>query len=202
MDDIVLRGMVKWPDVPAVYGWLALNRRGQWLIKGDPIGNPAVSSINGRNYERDGAGRWFFQNGPQRVFVSLDYTPLVYRAFAPEGSGLCLEAHTGARATSLSGAWVDEDGILLVETEHGVGLIHDHDLQNMTQAFADSDGNAIDEDALVAMMERLQRGDEAPLWLRYEAALVKVEGLRSSEAPRVFGFEASPSAPEGHPECP
>jgi len=27
MDDIVIRGMLKWPDVPAVYGWLSLDRR-------------------------------------------------------------------------------------------------------------------------------------------------------------------------------
>ena len=86
MDDIVLRGMAKWPNVPAVYGWLSLNRRGQWLIKGDPITNPAVTAFIGRNYERDPGGSWFFQNGPQRVFVTLEYTPFVYRVL-PEGDG-------------------------------------------------------------------------------------------------------------------
>jgi len=33
MDEIVLRSMAKWPDVPAVYGWLALDRRGSFRIK-------------------------------------------------------------------------------------------------------------------------------------------------------------------------
>ena len=59
MDDIVLRGMAKWPDVPAVFGWLSLNRRGQWLIKGERISNPGVTAFIGRNYEHDEQGRWF-----------------------------------------------------------------------------------------------------------------------------------------------
>ena len=64
MDDSVLRGLAKWPDVPAVYGWLSLDRRGHWRIKGEHIGNPTVSAFIGRNYEYDSQGRWFFQNGP------------------------------------------------------------------------------------------------------------------------------------------
>ena len=79
MDDIVLRGMAKWPNVPAVYGWLSLDRRGQWLLQGERISNPTVTAFIGRNYERDERGCWFFQNGPQRVFVQLDYAPLVLR---------------------------------------------------------------------------------------------------------------------------
>src|SRR5690242_16508696 len=118
MDDIVLRGMAKWPNVPAVYGWLALDRRGRWLIKGDPVGNSGISAFIGRNYARDDDGRWFFQNGPQRVYVTLEYTPLIYRALEQSG-GFVLEAHTGARAAALHGAWIDEHGALIVETEHG-----------------------------------------------------------------------------------
>jgi len=56
MDDIVVRGMAKWPNVPAVYGWLSLDRRGNWLLK-DPasdsfgrIGNAALRAFIGRNY--------------------------------------------------------------------------------------------------------------------------------------------------------
>src|ERR1051326_6893112 len=29
MDEIVARSLAKWPNVPAVYGWLALDRRGK-----------------------------------------------------------------------------------------------------------------------------------------------------------------------------
>src|SRR6195256_885869 len=101
MDDIVIRGMAKWPNVPAVYGWLALDRRGQWRIKGELISNPTVTAFIGRNFERDERGCWFFQNGPQRVFVALDYAPLVLRVTGAEGSALEFEAHTGKKVAAV-----------------------------------------------------------------------------------------------------
>src|SRR5690242_19491998 len=71
MDEIVLRSMAKWPNVPDVYGWLSLDRRGNWLIKNERIGNLAFREFIGRNYQPDARGCWYFQNGPQRVFVKL-----------------------------------------------------------------------------------------------------------------------------------
>lgn len=189
---MVLRGMAKWPDVPAVYGWLTLDCRGNWLIKGETIANPAVTSFIGRNYERDGEGRWFFQNGPQRVFVSLDYTPLVYRAVNADDAPLAIEAHTGTPATSLSGAWIDDNGGLLLETELGVGIAHDHDLEKIVPAFIDANGNALPEDALDDLMQMLQEGRPAPVWLRYGESNVKVDRLRSGDVPQRFGFDARP----------
>ena len=48
MDEIVIRGMLKWPNVPSVYGWLSLDRRGSWTIKNvsgrfERIANPGVN---------------------------------------------------------------------------------------------------------------------------------------------------------------
>ena len=79
MDEIVLRALAKWPDVPDIYGWLALDRRGNWLLKGERIGNRALRDFIARNYAPDSRRCWYFQNGPQRVFVALAYTPLVVR---------------------------------------------------------------------------------------------------------------------------
>src|SRR5947207_11971409 len=76
MDELVARSLAKWPNVPAVYGWLALDRRGNWRIKGQRISNAALREFIARNYECDAQGRWFFQNGPQRVYVTLAHTPL------------------------------------------------------------------------------------------------------------------------------
>jgi hypothetical protein len=195
MDDRVLRGMAKWPDVPAVYGWLALDRRGNWLLKGEAITNTAVTTYIGRNYERDSAGRWFFQNGPQRVFVELHYTPFVYRIMNSERP-LCLETHTGARATALSGAWIDEQGAMLLETEHGIGLVDDRDLDAMLTALIDANGTALDEDVLDAAMSQFQNGEEAPLWLKLGESNVKVRAIRAADVPARFGFDARPAA--GH----
>ena len=79
MDDIVKQAMARWPNVPHVYGWLSLDRRGVWRIKNDTVTSELIAAFIGRNYASDDAGRWFFQNGPQRVFVALEYTPFIYR---------------------------------------------------------------------------------------------------------------------------
>jgi hypothetical protein len=195
MDEHVLRGMARWPDVPAVFGWLGLDRRGNWLLQGEPIANPTVTAYIGRNYERDGAGRWFFQNGPQRVYVDLEYTPFVYRALNAGGEPLRIETHTGTHAAALCGAWIDEHGALLVETEHGVGVVHDRDLEATLPALVDADGNALGEDALENAMTLMQEGHAAPAWIRLGASNVRVEPMRSTEVPKRFGYVAHPAEP-------
>jgi hypothetical protein len=185
--------MAKWPDVPAVYGWLALDRRGNWLLQGEPISSKDITAYIGRNYERDSEGRWFFQNGPQRVFVELEYTPFVYRVLNPE-SAIALEAHTGQRATALSGAWIDEQGAMLVETEHGIGLLDDRDLDTMLGALIDANGTALADDALDDVLAAVAKGEDAPLWLKVGDCNVKVRPIRSSEVAGRFGFEPRPAA--------
>ncbi len=122
MDEIVLRSMAKWPDVPDVYGWLSLDRRGNWRIKGDRIGNAALRDFISRNYTSDTRGRWYFQNGPQRVFVRLAYTPLVLH-FESEA----LFDHCG-RPFESSQAYLDEEGSVLMLGTQGIGLLDDRDL--------------------------------------------------------------------------
>ena len=57
MDAVVAQAMARWPNVPAVYGWLSLDRRGNWLIKGERIANHALREFIARNYEADENGR-------------------------------------------------------------------------------------------------------------------------------------------------
>jgi hypothetical protein len=201
MDEIVLRGMAKWPNVPAVYGWLSLDRRGQWLIKGKRITNALVTEFIGRNYARDERGCWFFQNGPQRVFVDLDYTPRVYRIVSPDRAPLALEAGAGTPVSTLDGAWIDETGAALLETEHGIGVIHDRDLDRLLPHLTDAAGAPLPEDALEERMSRLQQGREAPLWLRFHDAGVRVLPIRSEAVARRFGFRPRPEPPAGEEVC-
>ena len=122
MDDIVARSMAKWPDVPDVYGWLSLDRRGNWLIKGERIGNAAFRDFISRNYAADARGCWYFQNGPQRVFVALAYTPLVLHF-----EGEALLDHCG-RPFKPEQAYLDEEGSVLMAGKPGIGLLDDRDL--------------------------------------------------------------------------
>jgi len=125
MDEIVARSLAKWPNVPAVYGWLALDRRGNWLIKGDKIANTALREFIGRNYEADGRGRWYFQNGPQRVYVSLAYTPLVVHY---EGDRLIDQC---GREFQPSGVFQDDEGSVLFEGSGTAALLDDRDLARL-----------------------------------------------------------------------
>ena len=127
MDDAVLRSLAKWPNVPDVYGWLSLDRRGNWLLKGERIGNRALRDFISRNYAADSRGRWYFQNGPQRVFVALAYTPLVLHF-----EGAALFDHCG-RPFQCEQAFLDEEGSVLMLGNSGAGLLDDRDLA----AFAD-----------------------------------------------------------------
>jgi len=142
VDEIVARSLAKWPNVPAVYGWLSLDRRGNWLIKGERIGNAALREFIGRNYAADERGRWYFQNGPQRVYVVMAYTPLVVHY---EGDQLV--DHCG-RPFVPAVALQDDEGSVLFEGGQTVALLDDRDLAR----FADQNPSP----------EAVNRADVAP----------------------------------------
>lgn len=199
MDELVLRGMAKWPNVPSVYGWLSLDRRGHWLLKGERVTNPGITDFFGRNYSHDEQGRWFLQNGPQRVFVTLDYTPHVYRLDAAEDAAPAWTAHSGTPVTAVHGAYIDDDGLLLLDTDLGIGLVHDADLDRLLPRF--SAGMLAGEAALDATLDALQAGSNAGLLLDLGTAGIPVNPVRAAEVPSRFGFVSRPRQPEGQEEC-
>ena len=201
MDPIVSRAMAKWPNVPAVYGWLALDRRGQWSIKSaspagqvdsdagfERVSNPKLIEFIGRNYAHDEQGRWYFQNGPQRVYVTLAYTPLVYRIAS--GHPLSFETHTGAPCAILQAVWMDEAGNLLFVTEHGPGLLLDRDLPRALEALSYADGHALDEERLLALIE--EGNDAAGVYFNTGSASLPLTLIRSEDVPRRLGYVREP----------
>ena len=203
MDEIVKQGMAKWPNVPSVFGWLGLDRRGHWLIKGERISNSIVADFIGRNYERDGEGRWFFQNGPQRVFISLDYTPFIYRLPWQQTPSAAqhIETHTGRAVTQVEGVWIDNAGIVLIESEHGVGLVDDRDLERLLVCFIGTDGATLTEERIAAAIECLQAGARANLGFRYQGNTVPVASISAAAVPARFGYVQRPVQPAGEEEC-
>jgi len=208
MDDIVIRAMAKWPKVPVVYGWLALDRRGQWSIRGtapagaagavaqfEPVTNPKLIEFIGRNYTHDGEGRWYFQNGPQRVYVTLDYTPLVHRIASAHP--LSFETHTGAPCAALQSVWMDEAGNLLFVTEHGPGVLLDRDLPRALEALSYADGHTLDEERLLALIE--EGDDAAGVYFNTGAASLPLTLIKSEEAPRRLGYVREPQPAAGRP---
>jgi hypothetical protein len=143
MDEIVRQALSRWPDVPHCTGWLQLDARGQWRLRdeadqaagtaGTPIRHEALIGFINRNYERDERGQWYFQNGPQRVYVELEYTPRIVRLACDATGALTLTDQTGC-ALVPSAVYVDEAGSVLFgsaaagDAPARVALLHDHDL--------------------------------------------------------------------------
>jgi hypothetical protein len=153
MDDLVVRAMARWPGVPAMFGWLRLDRRGNWYLidrghpgfdeardgAGSPITSEPIIDFIHRNYGHDEQGRWFWQNGPQRVFVDLDCAPLVLRVLG-EPAQARFVAHTGYLVSSVESAWFTADGSVLLATDIGPGVVHDLDLASLALSQA-ADGD-------------------------------------------------------------
>jgi len=188
MDEMVRQAMEKWPDVPAVFGWLALDRRGSWLIKDERITNPLMIDFINRNYGHDCAGRWFFQNGPQRVFVRLAYAPWVLRT----GAGNTLITHTGQLVAKIDRAWLDDAGVVLFETEHGPATLDDRDIEVASSRFVDDGGRPPHEDELVRAVERIANGERVELYFEYAGRKTRVEPIARSDAPTRLGFISDP----------
>jgi hypothetical protein len=200
MDEIVARAIAKWPNVPAVYGWLSLDRRGNWAIKGERIRNPLIAEFIARNYAHDERGRWFFQNGPQRVFVQLAYTPLVYRT--RNGGGLALLSHTGQRAEQVRQAWLDDHGRLLIETELGIGVLHDRDLPEALAHLAGPDGSPLSDAAVELLLDAAAEAAARPsAHLDTVCGSAPVSVIRAEAVAGRFGFDPDPRPAPGEPEC-
>lgn len=141
MDELVRQAMAKWPNVPDCYGWLGLDSRGQWHMRDDRV--QALGSFQSglpgakgsvlrhdkliefieRNYEVDAQGRWFFQNGPQRVFVELELSPWIWRIST---DGLLMGQ--GGKTVPAGASWLDQHGRLYIDSAIGLGLVHSLDV--------------------------------------------------------------------------
>jgi hypothetical protein len=203
MDEQVLRSLIKWPNVPHCFGWLALDRRGQWRMRdefaqanqlaGGVIQHAALNEFISRNYACDSLGRYFFQNGPQRVFITLDATPWIARIIPSESGpqlltqcGIEIKPHsvlsdekgniyiTGIIPQSLS----DQiDSTVFTKTESlTVALLHDHDLDLF------SDQSKVMEDACSFKGSWLWNGEE-----------LSIEPIYSIELSERFHFVKAPS---------
>lgn len=202
MDEQVLRSLIKWPNVPHCFGWLALDRRGQWRMRdefaqanqlaGTVIQHTTLNEFISRNYACDSLGRYFFQNGPQRVFITLDTTPWIARII-PSESGIQLLTQCGEEIQA-QGALSDEKGNIYItglitqslsdqidntiftrRVSPSVALLHDHDLGLF------SEQSIVQEDACSFRGSWLWDGRDLP-----------IEPIRSIELSERFHFVKAP----------
>lgn len=209
MDENVIAAMARWPDVPDVYGWLSLTERGEWrlhpqgdalvplgagngLSPGEAISSPPILAFIGRNYAADNAGQWYFQNGPQRVYVRLDAAPYILHT-TREGTGEPrLRTHTGLPVKELRGWWLDDDGKLYAQTEHGPALVAGRDLESVLASLRTPDGTAV--------LERLEAqhwagGDTLQVkWIDAHGPPAALRFCPAGAIPDTLGFVSRPHA--------
>lgn len=119
-------------------------------LPGKVIDHIALNEFIVRNYASDMAGRYFFQNGPQRVYVTLAAAPWVVRLIPGEQHPhLITQCQSPMTPT---GALSDEQGNIYITgsiqqtitqnlTEQpfevkempSVALLHDHDLDHFSE---------------------------------------------------------------------
>jgi hypothetical protein len=193
MDDIVKQAMAKWPNVPYCYGWLALDARGAWRMRdeaaqragapGDKLTNAALVGFIARNYLADDRGCWYFQNGPQRVYINLETTPFIARTDPAHG----LVLHTGQALGAPDEAFLTDAGGIVLRAGQTVAQVDDRDAAQLLQAFEREGCPAADEDVM-AWLE----GGAGELALRWQDRRIAVGRIAVDDVPKRFGFVRRP----------
>lgn len=202
MDEQVIAAMARWPDVPAVYGWLSLSEAGLWRLHpkgdalqhpeapGEEITSPQILAFMNRNYASDALGQWYFQNGPQRVYVRLDAAPFVVHTTTDTRSGrLKLRTHTGLDIGEVRALHLDENGRLFADTDRGAALIKGRDLPALLDALQPAASATAslpaDTDIHDALARCLETGE--PLLVQSR----NVQGFPTQAIPLLSGAQSS-----------
>lgn len=199
MDSIVKRAMAKWPNVPHCYGWLALDARGNWRMRneqaqrenlpGERIVQPALIGFIRRNYTHDAQGRWYFQNGPQRVYVDLEAAPFVARTTPPAGFML----HTNEAMRHPDAAWLTENGRLFLRDGERIALLDDRDLAECLDMLRRDGAPATEDDLNAWMASAMKDGTARPsLALQLDDRSVAIDFVAERDIPARFGFVPKP----------
>lgn len=192
MDEWVLNALKRWPNVPALFGWLGLDRRGRWLVQGETISHPRIVDVINRNYAVDEHGRWYFQNGPQRGYMQLESTPMIL-CISEDSEHLI--THTGLPVERLLAAYIDEEGSLVLVTEHGPGELRGTDLQWALDRLSIG-GKPTDDDSLAAALG-LPSESNTGITLTTDASRLSLQRLDFAQAPSVLRFNRVPAPREG-----
>lgn len=195
MDELVKQALAKWPNVPHCYGWLGLDARGHWRMRdqqaqqrqlpGDKIAHDALLGFINRNYDHDARGCWFFQNGPQRVYLNLEATPYIARSDPRHG----FVVQTGAPLAAIEAAYLCDNGALILRQDEVVAQVDDRDMAQVLPALR-LDGQAVSDEALLAWLE----GGQGSLTLLHNGKAIAVQPLRYDAVPQTFGFQRAPQA--------
>ena len=176
-----------WPQVPACYGWLSLDARGNWRLKDETITHPGLIAFLNAQYTSSEEGCWFVNNGPQRVYVRLDSAPWVLR-LQPDGRFV---RQSGKVATIEGPLYLDVEGRVFVRTSAGPASLDDRDLAMLINELRNAANLPADDASLAALLD----GRDAELNWHGRAIVF----LGNETAATRLGFVADPCPTEPAP---
>jgi hypothetical protein len=156
---------------------------------GDKLNNATLVGFINRNYLADERGCWYFQNGPQRVYVNLEATPFIARTDPAQG----LILHTGQPLGAPDQAFMLNTGGIVLRARERLAQLDDRDVAQLLQAL-ELDGREVTDEGLMAWLD----GGPGRLALRWQGREIAMERLAAAEAPGRFGYVQRPDllAPE------
>ena len=194
MDELVKQSLTKWPNVPHCYGWLTLDARGAFRMRdesaqaahqpGDIIRHESLLAFIYRNYDCDSRGAWYFQNGPQRVYVELETTPFIARTDPELGFVL----HDRTPVHEIDCVFMTDTGQLIIQSHQKIAMLDPSDLAHCLAMLYVEDQAIADDD----LLNWLSTPDQT-LQIKLGQQFKSVEWVDSNQLQRRFGFIAHPS---------
>jgi hypothetical protein len=201
MDDLVKQAMAKWPNVPDCYGWLGLDERGHWYLrddtaqavgafqsgapgaKGSLLKHDKLIEFIHRNYAPDAQGAWYFQNGPQRVYVDLETTPFIARTDTQEN----FVTQDGLKLKDIHTVWLSDTGRLLFQNATQIAMLDDRDIAACLSQFRLNGTRCSDEELLNWLHQPTE-----DCGFKIGEDLLPVKFVQSNDIAKQFGFQPKP----------
>ena len=193
MDEIVRQALAKWPNVPDCYGWLALDARGMFRMRdaavqaagarGEVIRHAALLSFIHRNYQKNIDGAWYFQNGPQRVYVQLEQTPFIARTDPTHE----FVTHDGDALAPIETIWITHEGRLILGAGERIAMIDDRDLAECLPKLSLGHKPVADADLIAWLAE-----PHGELQFMYAGCTLTVRRLPEQDLGNTLGFQQNP----------
>ena len=165
-------------------------RAQQQNLPGDKLAHEALIAFIVRNYAADDRGCWYFQNGPQRVYVNLEATPYIVRTDPSCGWLL----HTGAAMGGIDKAVLTETGALVLRSGEIVAQLDDRDFALVLPLLRMNDEPVADE-TLLEWMESDAHSVASTLTLTDHERQVPVHRVAAAQLAAHFGYVSEPTAP-------
>ncbi len=151
---------------------------------GDIIRHESLLAFIYRNYDCDPRGAWYFQNGPQRVYVELESTPFIART-DPE-LGFVLHDRTPVR--DIDFVFMTDTGQLIIQSRQKIAMLDPNDLAHcLTTLYMDD--HAIADDELLKWLSTPNQS----LQMKLGQQFIRVEWVDSNQLENRFSFIAHPS---------